>query len=57
VRLRVKGTYHEIGEFLSLLESSPRFIVVESVEITSDVASSSRDSDATVLLAMAAWEG
>jgi hypothetical protein len=57
VRLRLKGSYHKLGEFLSLLESSPRFIVVESVEVTSDVASASKESDATVLLAFASWEG
>lgn len=57
VRLRLRGTYHEIGEFMALLESSPRFMQVEEVEILSDVASRSRDSDATLLLSLASWEG
>ena len=54
-RLRVKGTYHEIGTFLSLLESSPRFVQVEEVEIVSDADSRSSESEATVLLALASW--
>lgn len=57
IRLRAKGTYHEMGEFLSLLESSRRFAVVEDVEIRSEVASRSRESEVTVLLSLAAWEG
>jgi Tfp pilus assembly protein PilO len=57
IRLRIKGTYHEIGEFLSLLESSPRFAIVEDVEVRSEVASRSRESEATVLISLAAWEG
>ncbi|MFH1689123.1 MAG: type 4a pilus biogenesis protein PilO [Candidatus Eisenbacteria bacterium] len=57
VRLRVRGTFHEMGNFLSLLESSARFVLVEEVEIRSEVGSRDRDSEATVLLALAAWEG
>jgi Tfp pilus assembly protein PilO len=57
MRVRAKGTFHEIGDFLSLLESSPRFVVVEEVEIRSDVASRSSESEVTLLLALAAWEG
>jgi hypothetical protein len=57
VRLRVRGTYHEMGVFLSLLESSSRFVIVEEIEIRSDVDSRNRDSEATVLLTLAAWEG
>jgi Tfp pilus assembly protein PilO len=57
IRLRIKGSFHEMGEFLSLLESSPRFVLVEEIEIMSDVASRSSESEATVLLALAAWEG
>ena len=56
VRLRLRGTYHEIGTFLSLLESSQRFVQVEEVEILSDVGSRDRDSEASVLLALASWE-
>ena len=57
IKMRLKGTYHEIGEFLALLEGSPRFIRVEEVEMWSDADSGSRDSEATVLLALASWEG
>jgi len=57
IRLRVRSGFHEMGEFLSLLEGSPRFVLVEEVEIRSDVASRSSESEATVLLALAAWEG
>lgn len=57
IRLRVKGTYDEIGGFLSLLESSPRFVQVEQVEIQSEVDSRDRESEATMLLAIASWEG
>ena len=57
VRLRVRGSYHEMGDFLVLLEGSPRFVLVEEVEIMSDVASRSSESEATVLLTLAAWEG
>jgi hypothetical protein len=56
VRLRLRGTYHEIGTFLSLLEGSPRFVQVEEVEVLSDVASRDRGSEASVLLAIASWE-
>jgi Tfp pilus assembly protein PilO len=55
-RLRIRGTYHEIGTFLSLLESSPRFVQVEEVEILSEPDSRSSESDASVLLALASWE-
>ena len=57
LRLRIRGTFREIGEFLSLLEGSPRFTLLEEVEIRSDADSRERDSEATVLLALAAWEG
>ena len=57
LRLRIRGTFHEVGEFLSLLEGSPRFAMVEEVEIVSDADSRERDSEVTVLLALAAWEG
>ena len=57
IRLRVRGSFHGVGEFLSLLESSPRFVLVEEIEMMSDVASKSSKSEATVLLALAAWEG
>ena len=56
IRLRATGSYHALGEFLSLLESSRRFATVEDVEIRSEVASRSRESEATVLLSLAAWE-
>lgn len=56
VRLRVRGSFHDIGAFLSLVESSPRFIVVEEIDVRSDAASKDRESEATVLLAIAAWE-
>jgi Tfp pilus assembly protein PilO len=57
LRLRIRGTFHEMGEFLSLLEGSPRFTLVEEIEIMSDADSRERDSEATMLLALAAWEG
>ena len=57
LRLRIRGTFHEMGVFLSLLEGSPRFTLIEEVEIMSDADSRERDSEATVLLALAAWEG
>lgn len=57
LRLRIRGSFHEMGAFLSLLESSSRFILVEEVEIISEVASRSSESEASVLLALAAWEG
>jgi Tfp pilus assembly protein PilO len=57
MRLRVKATYHEVGDFLSLLESSPRFAAVEQVDIRSDVESGSGESETTILIALAAWEG
>ena len=56
IRLRVRGSFHGMGEFLSLLEGSPRFVLVEEIEIMSDAASRSSESEATVLLALAAWE-
>jgi hypothetical protein len=56
VRLRLKGTYHEIGKFLSLLEGSPRFVQIEEVEILSEAGSRDRESEASVLLALASWE-
>ncbi|MCK4410374.1 MAG: type 4a pilus biogenesis protein PilO, partial [Candidatus Eisenbacteria sp.] len=54
IRLRVRGSFHEIGEFLSLLEGSPRFVLVEEIEIRSDVASRNSESEAPGLLALAA---
>lgn len=36
VEIDLKGTYHEVGHFLSLLEASPRCPLVTDVELISD---------------------
>lgn len=36
VEIDLKGTYHEVGHFLSLLEASPRCPLVTDVELLSD---------------------
>jgi hypothetical protein len=57
MRIRARGTFHEIGNLLSLLESSPRFVVVEEVEIRSEIDSRSGESEVTLLLTLPSWEG
>lgn len=55
IELRLRGSFHEVGEFLSLVESSPRFLMVREVELdTRDT--SSREGEAKVVVGAISWE-
>ena len=55
IELRLRGSFHEVGEFLSLVESSPRFLMVREVELdTRDT--SSREGEAKIVVGAISWE-
>ena len=55
MEIRLRGSYHEVGRFLSSLESSRRLISVREVEIDASEASPDR-AEVTVLVSVLAWE-
>jgi hypothetical protein len=55
IDLDLRGSYHEVGEFLSLLSGSPRRLVVKQVEM--DVRDSATgESDVSVVVGVVSWE-
>ncbi len=54
-KLSLRGSYHEVGEFLSRLEGSPRLLSVREVKIDASGTSASR-ADVTVLIGVLSWE-
>jgi Tfp pilus assembly protein PilO len=55
IELRLRGSYHEVGEFLGLVESSHRFLMVREVELdTRDT--SSREGEAKIVVGAISWE-
>jgi len=53
--IRVSGSYHEVGDFLSRLESSPRLLSVQAVDIDARETSPSR-AEVRVRVGVLAWE-
>jgi Tfp pilus assembly protein PilO len=54
VEIDLRGTYHEVGHFLSLLEASPRCPLVTDVEVISDEGGS-RKCGVRLRIAIASW--
>lgn len=55
IELRLRGSYHEVGEFLSMVESSSRFLMVREVELdTRDT--SAREGEVKVVVGAISWE-
>ncbi len=55
IQITLKGSYHEVGEFLRLVESSHRMLSVEQVEIDANKTSPS-GAEVDVTLGAMAWE-
>ncbi len=55
VELRLRGTYHQVGDYLSLLSGSSRCLIVKEVELDSRNANTGL-SDVTIVVAAVAWE-
>ncbi len=56
IAISLRGSYHEVGEFLSLLESSPRCLLVREVELDARDSGPNR-GDVTVVVSAVSWEG
>jgi Tfp pilus assembly protein PilO len=54
VEIDLKGTYHEVGHFLSLLEASPRCPLVSDVELTADEGGG-RQCGVRLRIAITSW--
>jgi len=55
IELDLRGSYHEVGEFLSLLSGSPRRLVVKQVEM--DVRDSAMgESDVSIVIGVVSWK-
>jgi Tfp pilus assembly protein PilO len=54
VEIDLRGTYHEVGHFMSLLEASPRCPLVTEVEVTADEGGS-RQCDVRLRIGIASW--
>jgi Tfp pilus assembly protein PilO len=55
MELKFRGTFHEAGQFLSLVEASPRCLVVTEVELAAN-GSGRGECDVAVVLGAASWE-
>lgn len=55
IELTLRGEYHEIGEFLGLVESSQRFLIVRRVTFEAD-EDGGGDPEAKVLVGAVSWE-
>lgn len=53
--LRLSGSYHEVGEYLSQLEAAPRFLVIKEVELVVREESPS-GTEATITVTAVSWE-
>lgn len=56
MELRFRGSYHEVGEYLSQLEAAPRFLVIKEVELVCREDDPS-DAEVTVIVSAVSWEG
>jgi Tfp pilus assembly protein PilO len=55
MELKLLGSYHEVGEYLSQLEAAPRFLAVKEVELVSREDDPSR-TEATITVSAVSWE-
>jgi len=55
MEITLSGSYHEVGDFLSRLESSPRLLSVQAVDIDARETSPSR-AEVRVRVGVLAWE-
>jgi len=53
--LTLRGTYHEVGKFLGLVESSQRFLIVRRVTFAAD-EDGTGDPEAKILIGAVSWE-
>jgi len=55
MEFRFRGSYHEVGEYLSHLEAAPRFLVIKEVELVSREDDPS-DTEVTIRVSAVSWE-
>ncbi len=55
LELTLRGTYHEIGEFLGLVESSQRFLIVRRVTFETG-EDGTGDPEAKIVIGAVSWE-
>jgi len=55
LELTLRGTYHEIGEFLGLVESSQRFLIVRRVTFETG-EDGNGDPEAKIIIGAVSWE-
>jgi Tfp pilus assembly protein PilO len=55
MELRLRGSYHQVGEYLSQLEAAPRFLVVKEVELVTREDDPS-DTEAAITVSAISWE-
>jgi Tfp pilus assembly protein PilO len=55
LELTLRGSYHEIGKLLSLLEGAPRCFIVKEVELAA-TGSGRGECDVALVLGVASWE-
>ena len=56
IELTLKGSFHELGQFISAIESSDRYLAVRSVEIDGP-KNGKGDAEATIIVGAISWEG
>lgn len=56
IELTLKGSFHELGQFISAIESSDRYLAIRSVEIDGP-ESGKGDAEATIIVGAVSWEG
>lgn len=55
MELRLRGSYHEVGEYLSQLEAAPGFLVIKQVELVSREDTPS-GTEAAITVSAVSWE-
>ncbi len=56
IEISLKGSYHELGQFISVIESSERYLTVRSIEIDGS-EKGTRDAEARIVVGAVSWEG
>ena len=55
IEMRLKGTYHQVAEFVSRAEGPPRFLFTKSLDIGSD-KDTGRVHETTIVFAALSWK-
>jgi Tfp pilus assembly protein PilO len=55
IELSVRGDYHEVGEFIGLVNGSSRCLIVKEIDLSSR-APRSKGNDVTLLVGAVSWE-